>query len=247
MKKLITLSLYNRLPYTKRVLDALAQCEGISEYVVLPVIDRTNFGFDYQDTFIELLHEYAKDKRLNVENPRCHQDNVGCNRNIYTALNTGFRYADFLIHLEDDIILAKDALRYFEWANATYKDDKNVFTIDAYNNEAHTHFPDSRLVKRSQSFKPWGWATWKDRWLEIENRWQYDYSKRQDFPMGGGWDVCMKHCLRGNRCRIYPTLSRCLNIGEIGIHTPSKEWHHNKHDLQFWKPDSNETTFYEAI
>jgi hypothetical protein len=235
--KLITLSLYNRLEYTKKVLDALSLCHGVKDYVILPVIDRTPRGWDFQQTFVDLLHSYALAGKLNIDNPRLHDNNVGCNSNIFTCLNIGFQVTDFLIHLEDDIVLGEDALKYFEWANTQFKDDKTVFTVDAYNNTQHQTTPDPHMVQRSQSFKPWGWATWKDRWDGIKDKWQHGYGKREDLPNGGGWDVCMKQALRGNRCRIYPTLARCMNIGEVGLHTPSKEWHWNKHTVSYWNRD----------
>ena len=242
--KLITISLYNRPKYTAEVLNHLVRCNNIKEYLVLPLIDlvpndvfRTN-----QNHIFHILHRFASAGALNIDKPVFADENFGCNGAIWSCLNMGFSKFDFLIHLEDDICLAKDALEYFEWANQKYKDDKSIFTIDAYNN---TRYDDSIVSKvseiayqvcKTQSFKPWGWATWIDRWEGIRDSWQFGYEARpkQGFA-GGGWDVCMKQLLRGDRYRIYPKIARCINIGaKGGCHTPSEEWHKDKHDIPYW-------------
>jgi hypothetical protein len=251
-RKIITLSLYNRPGYTVKVLDSLQRCEGIKDYVIVPIIDKQE-GTNNQEFMRAILLKFAK-SGLPVDLPRFHEDNVGCNANIYTCLNIGFQFTDFLIHVEDDIVLAKDALKYFEWADKQYKDDKEVFTVDAYNNEQHDTFPSAYEIKRSQSFKPWGWGTWVDRWEGIKDRWQFGFEPRRENGQivfeGGGWDVCMKKLLRGDRYRIYPRIARCLNIGAIGgAHTPSEKFHHDKHDIKVWfdnLPENAEGDYYES-
>jgi len=250
MNKVITLSLYNREDYTFHVLDNLSKCKGIEEYVIIPVIDHDNQHGNNQRAMTELLFAATQQTKLKIDQPRYHQSNVGCNANIFTCLNIGFKVTNFLIHLEDDIILAPDALKYFEWASKEYEDDPTVFTVDAYNNKEYKAIPAKDEVERSQSFKPWGWATWIDRWNDIKDRWQFSYSPRFEHGKkvfnGGGWDVAMKEYLRRDRHRIYPKLPRCKNIGAIGgCHTPSKEWHENKHSkpVKFWAGDITDQVF----
>jgi len=242
--KIITLSLYNRYDYTFEVLKHLACCKGIEDYRIIPVIDHDNKNGRNQADITQILYTAAKQTRLSIDQPRYHEGNVGCNSNIFTCLNIGFKITDFLIHLEDDIILASDALEYFEWCNKEYHDDPTVFTVDVYNNKEYKTKPSAFEVERSQSFKPWGWATWLDRWIDIKERWQFSYGPRfeggKQVFNGGGWDVAMKQYLRGNRYRVFPKLPRCKNIGAIGgCHTPSKEWHEEKHvkPVKFWSND----------
>ncbi len=239
-RKIITLSLFNRPQYTVKVLTALAACKGVDQYTIVPVIDQMR-NSNNQQVMREILIEFFKNTPLKIDSPRFHQEPVGCNNNIYTCLNTGFLFTDFVIHLEDDILLAPDALEYFEWANTTYRDNKSVFTVDVYNNEAltvdevKTH---SHTVCRAQSFKPWGWATWIDRWENIKEHWQFGFEPRTIDGVkfeGGGWDVAMKKALRKDRLRIYPKLARSYNIGaQQGAHTPSEEFHWAKHKVEWW-------------
>lgn len=239
MPKIITLSLFNRPKYTIQVLDNLALCRGIQDYRVIPIIDVLP-NSNNVEVMYEILQKYLISKKLNIDAPRIPDRNLGCNLAIYTCLNTGFLFTNYLIHIEDDILLAPDALEYFEWANKQYKDNKSVFTVDTYNNLASqgVQSTDYQTVSRAKSFKPWGWATWIDRWEEIKDLWQFGFEPRTingtKFE-GGGWDLCMKKVLRGDRYRIYPNLARCINIGaEQGAHTPSPEFHWAKHTVKNW-------------
>jgi hypothetical protein len=249
--KVITLSLFNRPKYTIQVLEHLRKCKGISEYTILPVIDNQPMS-NNQDVMLQILHHFAKDG-LNIDQPRFHEENVGCNANIFTCLNLGFQIADFLIHIEDDILLSKDALKYFEWAKDKYKDDQSVFTIDAYNNEQGLNGNSAYEVLKAPSFKPWGVAWFRNRWEGIKDDWKFDFGPRyrdgKCIFKQGGWDVYTKAILRGDRNRIYPRLARCFNIGALGgAHTPSEEFHWAKHKIDVWAgnivmPDGE---FYES-
>jgi hypothetical protein len=252
-KKIITLSLCNRPAYTEQVLQHLTKCVGVSEYRIIPVIDvHPNDHFRMNaDHLTRLLLRYTE--RLSIDVPRYHDQHVGCNANIFTCLNVGFQFTDYVIHLEDDIILAKDALAYFEWAYTAYREDKTVFTVDAYNNTAYAEMPNAKEVERAKSFKPWAVGWFYDRFEAVRQDWQFEYGPRtyngKKFE-GGGWDVFTKQCLRGDRYRIYPLLPRAKNIGaKGGCHTPSQDWHNKKHidPVKYWSNDLTDPVrdFYE--
>lgn len=242
-KKVITVSLYNRLDYTRQVFEHLNRCIGIRDYEIIAHIDWSPI----QDQFMEY---FATSLPANINLlPYFSYKNLGCNKSIYQCLSLGFDDTDYLIHIEDDILLAKDALQYFEWASKKFKDDKTIFTVDGYNN-GYSYSPgDLSIVYKATSFKPWGWATWKDRFEGIKDSWQFGYEGRYEqgecIFKGGGWDVCMKQLLRGDRCRVYPKIARTKNIGALGgVHTPSAEWHKRKHDISCWANDFNEGLGY---
>lgn len=237
LNKVITISLYNRVDYSKQVLEHLSKCFGIEEYKIYAHID-------YSPWVAEMV-DLCSNAPTNLNITAYHTTkNLGCNRSIYECLDWGFEDTDYLIHIEDDILLSYDALKYFEWAGETFKNDLSVFTVDGYNNTT-IDINDKSIyyqVKKATSFKPWGWATWKDRWEGIKDRWQFNYGSRYEQGKlvfgGGGWDVCLKQYLRGDRCRVYPLLARTKNIGaKNGTHTPSEEWHHRKHHVDVWAND----------
>lgn len=240
----ITVSLFNRPDYSKQVLDHLLKANFSETFQILVNIDKS----PYSDELLELVASYSS--KLDIHAHYCPK-NLGCNKAIYQCIDWGFEDADFVIHVEDDILLAKDALQYFEWCANKFVDDKSIFTIDGYNNTPYIpRYPgsydktdvieDSKYeILKTTSFRPWGWGTWKDRWEGIKDRWQFGYGAiyeqgKRVFD-GGGWDVCMKQYLRGDRCRIFPRLARCKNIGaKGGVHTPNEIWHNNKHGIDLW-------------
>ncbi len=232
MKINITMSLFNRPEYSRQALDHLHKCINSNQYQVLVHIDRS----PYTDELMEMVAEYSSDLDIHCFSP---SKNLGCNRSVYECLDWSFEDADFNIHIEDDILLAKDALQYFEWCAKEFVDDKTIFTVDGYNNVPYELNSNKEYeILKTPSYKPWGWCIWKDRWSNIKDNWGFSYGaiyeQGKRIYDGGSWDLKMKKLLRGDRCRIFPTLARSRNIGEVGLHTPSKEWHNKKHGIEWW-------------
>src|SRR5205085_4047904 len=111
---------------------------------------------------LELAHRAPFENKRIVENAT----RLGCGDNIYSAIDDAFRFADYVILLEDDVVPAPDCLRYFEWARRRYRDDPQVFSVSAYSRL--TPPPERYYVAhRAPWFNCWGFATWADRWSEM--------------------------------------------------------------------------------
>lgn len=236
--KVITISAYDRVEYLDLTLAYLSRCHGIEDYSLFCYIDpspRINEVFELCGRYVNTLNlGYA-----------VNSERLDCNRNIFKCLDYGFKHSDYVIHIEDDIILARDALLYLEHCNKTYKDDRSIFSVCTYNRYSHrTYQPkSSTTIFRQQHFDPWGWATWKDRWEEeIRDNWQFGYGPRynkegEKVLDQGGWDVNMQTIIREDQRRINPNYSRSKNIGEYGRHTPSVDYHRQVHNIQYWSDD----------
>lgn len=217
--KVISLTAYRRYGYFRRVLESLARCDGIDEYVVLIHIDP---GFIAVE---ELAKHFPFPRKEVVINPF----RLGCNGNIGTACRHGFSEGEYVVVVEDDIVLAPDAIRFFEHVDKTYRGDPECFGGCAYHKlmppEAEFH-----QTTRERWFTPWGWSTWRDRWSEIEKNWP-----RANRPV---WDgVANKTRCRGEepgdqigRYVVYPKLARSQNIGAKNG-TFCKEEHHAEHQF----------------
>jgi hypothetical protein len=99
------------------------------------------------------------------------------------AVAAGFEHADFVILLEDDVLMAKDALVWMEHARNLYGDDKDVFDVSAYSDNCHK--PDQKVDAKfhfmggkRRHFTPWMWGIWRNRYDEFKK----DYL---------GWDLQM--------------------------------------------------------
>lgn len=208
--KVIASTLYRRPEYTKQMMDGLLSCDGIEDYLVLFCVEPGH------PEVAELTNWFATQHAgtVSIYNPKL----LGCTANIKQALTRGFAVpnTDYVIVVEDDIVLHKDALKYFEWANSSYKDDKSVFSVCAYRRSDEVSM--AYDISRNKWFTPWGWATWRDRWQEIRAKWDGETTE--------SWDRVIQFNIIGDRYEIYPHLARSQNIGaELGTYCPSPEWH----------------------
>lgn len=206
----ITVSAYNRPAYLEQTLAALRECDGIADCQVMVLIDPSEAAD----------HSAALAARYGFQSGT-YPDRVGCNRAIRTAFAFGFNKmeSEFHLHLEDDTVPCRDALRWFAWARDHYRDDPAVMCVSGYQRVSNGRLGECGLRRW---FTPWGWGVWRDRWLGLTLGWvQGDETS---------WDVIVNHALRAGRYEAFPTVSRIQNIGaEQGTHVPSAEWHAEHH------------------
>lgn len=229
MNKIITMTLWKRPEYTKRVFDALEKCEGIENYTLIVCIDP---GCDEVVSIVGRAAFCAIDLVLNPKR-------LDCPRNTRQALSRGFEQSDFVVHIEDDTVPAPDALRFFEYCAERYREDQTVFTVCAYNKENPPPEDYYRLF-RNKWFIPWMFAVWKDRWDLIKDK--FDFGR-------GGFGINMNKYFRGDRYEIRPRLARCQNIGRRnGRYCPSPKFHTLKQWNKYWagRYELPEGKFWEA-
>lgn len=215
--KIITLTCWRRPEYLRRCLDALARCEGIGEYQCFIAMDRS----EHNTIMAWDAGAWAVRHADNAFLLRA-DEHAGCNRTTKSALGYGFNVSDRIIHLEEDVIVSPDALRYCEWALDKYESDKSVFSVGMFNRNNDPHDLDGfdsdgiehtilaeSIVRRNPRFSCWGWATWRDRWQGMEAGWPTQGDQELS------WDVAMDK-LRGDRVEIVPEVSRSINIGKEG-------------------------------
>lgn len=214
--KVITFTLCKRPDYTKTVLDALRQCEGVEDYLLLPRVEPVN------DEVIALAR--------NIDFAECrvtvNRKSLGCGLNTFCAWQDGFKHGDFIIHLEDDTVPAHDALRYMEHCRDAYAADQGIFSATGYNRDTYNPATTHQIARRAW-FTCWLVGTWADRWAWIKNNWNRDSAR---------WGTHLANQTKARRLHeVYPLLSRCQNIGaERGVHVPSPEWHKANHHTEHW-------------
>lgn len=201
---------WRRPAYTGRVLDSLRKATGIGSYHLFVSVDGEG------DPAVEKLLGRVDFCPFSVSSNGHH---IGCNANTHAALAMAFTEADYVIHLEDDTPLAPDALRFFEWCKQ-FGNDSRVFTVSAWGvlPRPSARPNDSALAVMRQHFSCWAWATWKDRWLEMQAKWTVgpDHSQGGDHT---SWDFVLDRNVRGARFQIQPVVSRTTNIGsDLGTH-----------------------------
>lgn len=220
LTKVITMAHYRRPAYTKAVMDGLAKCQGIGEYLILPCVEPGN----------DEVRNIVSNVTFAECRPIFNQKRLGLGSNTFQALKRGFNVSDYVIHLEDDVVPGPDALAFFEFCNERYGKDTGVMDVCAWNRKKIADPAEIFVVERRSWFVPWGWATWANRWSEMARKWRF----------ADDWDSNMVHIIRGGRVEVYPRLSRVDNIGaENGQHVRSAEWHKMNHAALSWTGDQN--------
>jgi hypothetical protein len=214
MKINIAISGYDRPEYLQRCIAALYGAKGFDKdkyhiYCAMDCYEDGSFNRDVLDVFFwfRLVPNIAETKQ-------------GCNYTIKKALDMAWEdNPDFVLMLEDDIIISDDALMYVEWAAGQYKDDKSVRTIGLWGHDKGYSLPnklqetDLGKVMKQNYFTCWGWGTWADRWEEMSSTWTTGNDSHNT-----SWDVIMSSHL-GDRVEILPSISRAYNCGEFkGTH-----------------------------
>lgn len=93
--------------------------------------------------------------------------NIGCARNISSAINWAFQSADELIILEDDCVPASSFFPFCTQLLERYRDDERVFVISG--NNFHPGPPRTPYSYYFSRFNHcWGWATWRRAWSHFD-------------------------------------------------------------------------------
>jgi len=214
----ITVSAYNRPAYLQQTLAALRSCDGIGDCRVVVILDPC----EETPAQVEIARRYGFE-------PAVIQKRAGCNAAIRGAFVHGFDQmrSEFHVHFEDDTVPTRDALLWFAWARDAYRDDPAVMNVSGYQKISNRQSGEAGLRRW---FTPWGWGTWRDRWIGLDAGW----SRHADLS----WDIVVNHVLRAGRYEAFPTVSRIQNIGaEKGTHVPNAEWHAEHHRVAMTADD----------
>jgi hypothetical protein len=143
---------------------------------------------------------------------------MGCNdATMFVLSNALENGAGYHLHVEEDIVLTRDALLWFEWAER-FRSDPVVHSVTGYNREKSGELYEART---RVWFHPWSFAMWSDRWPDL--KWPQVLTT---------WDVKVGDTYLKNAYReVHPLVSRAQNIGaKEGLCVPSFAWHRkNQH------------------
>ena len=219
MKKVITLVLQDRPDYAKVILDALGKCDGIGGYLILAHIEPGN----------EEMLSLAKSINFAKVQITLNKEKLGMARNICQAWEHGFQKADFIVHLDDRTVPARDCLRYMEHCAEVYRDDPKIFSVSGYTRSSCKPFQ-CHMISRRNPFTGRMVGLWKNRWEWIKDRWSDDpdlYAVHLNNELA-------KFDLK----EIYPLLSRAQKIEvENDAGASSEEIHRPNQHLDNWAGD----------
>ena len=123
--------------------------------------------------------------------------NLGCGIAVSEALNWFFSHETEGIILEDDCLPHPDFFAFATTMLAHYRDDKRIISING--SSLGYQPPNMNSYNYSRFMNMWGWATWRDRamqidyqmneWKMIRNKtwWIYKHTKQYLFDADINW------------------------------------------------------------
>ncbi len=170
--------------------------------------------------------------------------NLGCGKNVSTAINWLFENEEMGIILEDDCVASP---AFFPYAGAMleyYKNDSRIMHISGsrYNTERKRNEASYFFSKYGHI---WGWATWRRAWQKFDlemskwpecyndgilkdrmssekeyNYWSYKFNRIFNSEIMHSWGFQWQFCLFiNNGLCITPRENLISNVGSSGVHT----------------------------
>lgn len=198
---------YNRPKMLRNLYQSIRDQTGIQE--IPSIFTQIDAGAATQDAVYDLATKYGS-KYLQKEN-------VGINRNSYEGMKFCFEElrSEWVLYLEEDLVLSPDALAFLRWCQSKSKILPNVGAYCLCNRAKDR--PDPTLVRYgSRRFIGWGFMMHQSVWHAVaKNCWCNGSSM---------WDNRLANNLRSHGYfQVFPYLSRVTNVGRIGTHlTPAK-------------------------
>lgn len=248
----ICLFVYNRPDETRQVLDSLIACNGASEHELYIFSDaaRNHQDQDLVRNVRAIAQAMSGFKAIHLVES---STNRGLAKSIIQGVSQVIDQYGRIIVLEDDLLFSRDFLEYMEEALDLYEKDERIWSLSGYGPnisipESYAH--EIYLTTRASS---WGWATWKNRWQDID--WDVlDYSKFsknralvQQFDKGGNdmsrllalqqkgrinsWAIrwCYAQFKQG-KFTVYPVKSKVINQG-FGKNASHPGWNDARHHV----------------
>jgi hypothetical protein len=170
----IVLFIYNRPQHTKKTLQALHENKEAAHSILYVFADgpKDNASGDDLKTICEtrdVVKEMLWCKEV-ILIPR--EKNMNLEDNVIDGITTVINKHGKAIILEDDLISSPYFLKYCNDGLNMYRDAKQVFSINGF------MFPVNFDAGATTFLSPyatssWGWATWADRWNQLELQPQY--------------------------------------------------------------------------
>jgi hypothetical protein len=244
----ILLFVYKRLDTLKQAVSALQKNYMASASDLFIFSDAAKKKADMQ--LVNEVREYLRTiegfKSIKII---ARENNLGLAKSIISGTSQVLSTYDRVIILEDDLITTPNFLSFMNTALDKYEREKRVFSISGYSfklKPANSNYEDDAyFLNRGWS---WGWATWKDRWDDIDwevktySAFAKDRKQRSAFAAGGSdlnkmlreqidgkidsWAIrWFYHQFLTGGLTLYPVYSKVNNAGfdEFATHTTGSQ------------------------
>lgn len=242
----VVIFVYNRPEHTIRTIESLAQNTLAKETDVFVFSDgpknkESKKKVDEVRAYLNSKEVSGLFKSITIEESTT---NKGLANSVIQGVTKILSKYETVIVLEDDLESAPDFLSFMNNSLTFYCDSKVIWSICGYTFNLKIPSDYNYDIYFSYRAGSWGWATWKDRWVNIDwNVGDYDQFKknkklRRKFNRGGrdmsnlldsqmegkidSWAIRWGYeQFKQDKLTVYPVHSRIRNIGQDGSGTHS--------------------------
>ena len=216
MKKAIMFTAYNRVDYLKDSLESWTKVNNLKDYDIYFKVEPSDVNQEIMDVISDFNNK-VESKVLIIQNPI----KLGNGYNTWSGFNKLFNDYEFVILAEDDILVSRDIIDYFNYLEEKYRDEHEVSIISA---NTKGELTDPSKVTRDSVFNGLIWGTWASYWKDyFANTWDKDYTSGD--PAGWDWNLTLRVLPANNLKVIHPYTSRSQHIGLDGLHCTPEIFH----------------------
>lgn len=254
----IIIFVYNRVDHFEKTYNALSKCPESKDSVLYIFSDGPK-----NENAVSGVSEVRK-KLKEIESDGCFKSvvitesekNKGLALSIITGVSSVLEKHGKAIILEDDSMVAPSFLTFMNRALGEFENDRRVGAVAGYTPELSLPADYGKDIFTSYRSCSCGWATWKDRFQNVD--WELNDIKsfysdkemikkfnssgsdrfmrlyRQTKGNGTSWSVRFGlHLVKNNMLTAYPRYSYIQNIGcdETGIHSKTEDAEAMKVDI----------------
>ena len=163
----IILFVYNRPKHTESVLNALKKNTLAKDSILYVFSDAAKKEKDFENVnkVREIINKIDGFKEVVITEA---ETNIGCANSIISGITKVINDHGKAIIVEDDILTAPNFLEFMNEALDKYEKDERIYSISGF-------VPNEKMAEICKDFlflayrnSSWGWATWKDRWNDVD-------------------------------------------------------------------------------
>lgn len=159
----IVLIIYNRIFHTRKILDCLKNFNYNKIYIIADGPKNNNLDVSLVKKTRSLIDLKLKNKKVIKIYSKF---NLGLRNRIITGLNEVFKKEKTAIILEDDCLPTEEFFCFINLMLKRYKNNKKISSICG-SNHLSKWINNRSSYLMSKYFNSWGWATWQDRWKNV--------------------------------------------------------------------------------
>jgi len=208
MNKTISVMLFKREEYSRQVLEHISRAQGIEEWSVYVYCDNPGhdkiFNMSQQFPFVKRAHLAPTRRGMKLANPWA----IGTNFKLYKS--------DLNLHVEDDVLIGPDALRFVEACSPYVKDTIGSVSLAGYMEKIEKP-ADKDLTKVFRNH----WFTCGYGWATTKKVYEDHFSKMEDVGDIRSWAMNFNgHFLKHGLDELRSYTRRSKNIGAEGSTNP---------------------------